>query len=167
MIVITILRKPPNGTVVDSALEHGTGGLNIDASRIPTTDKLGGGDEKIETISSGNSPGWSRPWKHSDEARDKHAAVIRENVKRAESLGRFPANVILSHGSECTNDVCSNTCPVAAMDKQSGIRKTGKWNKHVDTAHPFGNAAGIKYDNWKDIDEPNGGASRYFKNIRQ
>ncbi len=35
MIVITIARKPLEGTVAANVLRHGCGGINIDASRIP------------------------------------------------------------------------------------------------------------------------------------
>ena len=38
MRVITLLRKPLDGSVVDNTLKHGCGALNIDATRIPTSD---------------------------------------------------------------------------------------------------------------------------------
>ena len=37
---IVLARKPLIGTIVENVLEHGTGGLNIDASRIPTSEEL-------------------------------------------------------------------------------------------------------------------------------
>lgn len=37
--------------------------------------------------------------------------------------GRFPANVLLSHG-ECTDAVCQRGCPVSELDAQSGITKS-------------------------------------------
>jgi len=49
------------------------------------------------------------------------------------------------------------------MDGQSGSKKTGKWCRQRDGAHPFGNAKGSDYEKWNEIDEPDGGASRYFK----
>jgi site-specific DNA-methyltransferase (adenine-specific) len=38
---ITVARKPLIGTVAENVLEHGTGGLNIDACRVVTNDNLG------------------------------------------------------------------------------------------------------------------------------
>ena len=40
---ITVARKPLVGTVAANVLEHGTGGLNIDACRVGTDDNLNGG----------------------------------------------------------------------------------------------------------------------------
>lgn len=90
---IIMARKPFKGTVAANVLAHGTGALNIDACRIPTTDKLGGGAEKDEQ--SDKPEGWDRPWRNDPEAQAAHAQRIRENVEKAESLGRWPANVVL------------------------------------------------------------------------
>ena len=40
---IVMARKPLVGTVAANVLAHGTGGLNIDACRVPTSDDLNGG----------------------------------------------------------------------------------------------------------------------------
>lgn len=40
---ITVARKPLVGTVAANVLAHGTGALNIDGCRIPTSENLGGG----------------------------------------------------------------------------------------------------------------------------
>lgn len=40
---ITVARKPLVGTVAANVLEHGTGGLNIEACRVPTDENLNGG----------------------------------------------------------------------------------------------------------------------------
>lgn len=40
---IVMARKPFKGTVAANVQQHGTGGLNIDACRVPTTEKLNGG----------------------------------------------------------------------------------------------------------------------------
>ena len=42
--MIHVLRKPlSEGTVAANVVKHGVGGLNIDASRVGTTDNLNGG----------------------------------------------------------------------------------------------------------------------------
>ena len=43
MKVIHVARKPLVGTVAKTALKHGTGGLNIDRSRLGTKESLDGG----------------------------------------------------------------------------------------------------------------------------
>lgn len=89
---IIMARKPIDGTIINTLLEHGTGALNIDDSRIPTTDKLGGGSEKNGKVAHQE---WSRPWMSDPDAIERSAARTREKKERAESLGRFPTNVIL------------------------------------------------------------------------
>jgi len=103
MIVITLARKPLEGTLVSSMEEFGTGALNIDACRIGVS----------------TSP---------------------------EGLGRWPANVLLKHTSECEK-VGTKTIPGFAI------------NRWEDGAHPFGGGAGNPFsstivpplvvDDWK------------------
>lgn len=90
---IIVARKPLDGTVARNVMEHGTGALNIDACRVPTDDKLGGG------MRGGGSDGWDRPWMHDE---DKQASFVAEKmlrVEKAEEMGRFPANLV-HDGSE-------------------------------------------------------------------
>lgn len=91
---ITMARKPLVGTVESNWREHRTGSLNIDGCRVPTDDKLGGGAEKATTADQKGNEGWTRPWMDDEAARDAHAARVRDNVARAEALGRWPANII-------------------------------------------------------------------------
>lgn len=91
---ICMARKPLIGTVAENVLQHGTGAINIDGCRIPADgDKLGGG--RVSTT----TDGWDRPWKHDEQA---VAACIERGaaaIAKAESLGRWPANLI-HDGSE-------------------------------------------------------------------
>lgn len=89
---ITVARKPLVGTVAANVLAHGTGALNIDGCRVPTSDKLGGG-----MVSMGRpkvSEGWDRPWMHDAEVTERKKAEAAEKVAAAEALGRWPANLI-------------------------------------------------------------------------
>ncbi len=76
---IVLARKPVEGTVTDNVLAHGTGGINIDDSRIEASD---------------NPMTWEKPrggiWKTDSNT----TSDLVENTK-----GRFPANVI-HDGSE-------------------------------------------------------------------
>lgn len=99
---IIMARKPLSGkTVAANVLKYGTGALNIDATRISTTDSLGGGAEKETRSDQKGNDGWTRPWMDDPEAQAAHAATVRANVAKAETLGRFPANVMLSHHEDC------------------------------------------------------------------
>lgn len=101
---ILLLRKPlSEKTVAANVIKHGTGGLNIDDSRIRITsgESLGGGVEKEARADQKGADGWTRPWMDNPEAQSAHAATVRGNVEKAEALGRFPANVMLSHTEEC------------------------------------------------------------------
>jgi len=90
---IILARKPLDGTVAANVQQHGTGALNVDGCRVNAKgDNLGGGAEK-ETQSD-KPEGWDRPWRSNKDAQAAHAKRIRENVQKAETLGRFPANLI-------------------------------------------------------------------------
>jgi len=65
---------------------------------------------------------------------------------------------------ECGSGQVEWLCPAKRLDEQSGNRPTGKWCRHTDTAHPFGGAAGVPYEEWQQVEEPAGGASRYYFN---
>jgi DNA modification methylase len=92
---IIMARKPLAGTVAANVAAHGTGALNVDGCRVPTTDALGGGAERQTNATQKGNAGWVRPWMDNPDAREDHARRVRENVARAESLGRWPANVLL------------------------------------------------------------------------
>jgi site-specific DNA-methyltransferase (adenine-specific) len=114
---VVVARKPLEGTVAANVLKYGTGAMNIDASRVPTSDRLGGGHS-----SSGQqmSDGWHRPWMDDPEAVEANAARSRAAVEKAEALGRWPANILLTHAPDCSDEGCVAGCPCAAMDEQSG-----------------------------------------------
>lgn len=136
-----LVRKPlSEPTVAKNVLKHGTGGLNIDASRIGTTEKLSIGTGKSNTYgqaSSGNNPG------------------------QQHSQGRFPANLVLSHNEDC-EDGCTEGCAVKGLDEQSGICRSSmtlsktqrKWTKENNPIFGFGQASTSYNDK--------GTASRFF-----
>lgn len=146
---VIVARKPLIGTVAANVLTHGTGALNIDATRISTTDSLGGGANKGMTAETRHE-GFARPWMRDDEAREAAAARSRENTARAESMGRWPANVLLDQHA------------AAWLDEQSGASASkrsarGAWKKASAT---YG-AWGMADDDTRGHDD-SGGASRFF-----
>lgn len=87
---ICMARKPLIGTVVENVLEYGTGGINIDESRVgpvnlsgerKTTNRKPRNDENVWT----NDNSGMKPTIYAD----------------ADPKGRFPSNVILSHHPDC------------------------------------------------------------------
>lgn len=102
---VIVARKPIKGTVAANVLEHGTGGINVDGCRVPTTDNLNGGayakvGGRTESASLHAGSGMNVPGK-----------TTGKNFEQPE--GRFPPNVLLDPEA------------AAAMDAQSGYQKDG------------------------------------------
>lgn len=116
---ITVARKPlGENTVAANVLKYGTGAINIDESRIPANgDKLGGGGEKAET-SGKFKDGWKRPWMDDKNKLEEHASKVRQNVEKAELMGRFPANLI-HDGSEEVTDLFPHSKSTGGKTKSS------------------------------------------------
>ena len=115
---IVLARKPLEKglSIAENVLKWGTGGINIDASRIGTNDVLG-----IEQ---------NKDYQHFKCS--NYQDVYWDNSK---GLGRFPANIILTHHPECSCEYykeeptseevqeewnCVDACPIKIMDEQSG-----------------------------------------------
>ncbi|HEG43766.1 MAG TPA: site-specific DNA-methyltransferase [Phycisphaerales bacterium] len=113
---ITLARKPiSESNIAANVLKWGTGGINVDGCRIPTCDKLNGG---MTGGSVSVSDGWDRPWRHSPEAVEKKVECAKEQVKKSESLGRFPANLI--------HDGSDEVVGMFPESKSGGIKKGTK-----------------------------------------
>ena len=89
------MRKPLSGTVAANVQEHGTGALNIDATRIVTTENLNGG-----------AYGGEERHRDNRTASDASAKASLSRLKRgvgefAQPEGRWPANLVLSHSEWC------------------------------------------------------------------
>lgn len=96
-----LVRKPlSEKTVASNVLKHGTGGINIDASRVATSEMLG------------------RHQKSTNEyfACSSYDDKFHDNSK---GLGRFPANLVLSHSPYCTDDQCDIECAILELDEQA------------------------------------------------
>lgn len=81
--------------------KYGTGGLNIDGSRVPVR------GEKIPSTSNLNFRDGDCLW---DFSKRSERSVYRQHPK-----GRFPSNIILTPSGD-------ETCPAKIMNKQSGRR---------------------------------------------
>ncbi len=114
-----LVRKPlSEPTVAKNVLKHGTGGLNIDASRIDVVDQ----DKVVAN--------WNRET-CTDMRSGNYGNGIASGVelKTTAPQGRFPANLVLSHNEDCEGE-CAESCAVKMLDEQSGILKSGKIERH-------------------------------------
>ena len=112
-----LCRKPLDGTVAANVLKHGTGALNIDGCRVAASDGA--------NLARNNQIG-DNGWKNSSGGPNTAAIRAAEGLP---ALGRWPANLLLSHSPACVHldnaddtDLwaCVPGCPVRAMDMQSG-----------------------------------------------
>jgi hypothetical protein len=156
---IVVARKPLSGTVAQTVLQHGTGALNIDASRVVHASpadlavSLSKNPGRVDAVTSGVY-GADRP---------------QQSVNGA---GRWPANVVLSHaatpdGADLCSGGCAPGCPVADLDEQSGWLPAGGYpgKRNVDK---FGDAYG-EFAGRRDLAARRtdaGGASRFFPTFR-
>lgn len=86
---IVVARKPLIGTVAANVLQHGTGALNIDACRVASPG---------ETIEQHGRLGSPRLIFNGDV--DVEAPRER-GQSEGQALGRWPANVVLTHAADC------------------------------------------------------------------
>jgi DNA modification methylase len=131
---IVVARKPLIGTVAENVLTHGTGGLNIDGSRI--------GTEQIEAGRSNRQAkvGYEGGWK--------------ETTDKSFSQGRWPANVILD---EYTAELLDEQSGIS----KSNLRPaTGK--PHLGKSTSVAQSGGTILDLTDRGHNDSGGASRFF-----
>ena len=101
---IVIARKPLDGSLPDSWITHRVGGLNIDATRVPTT------ESRSRTPGDGEAVTW-----RIQRGRDKN---------ESHDGGRWTPNVVLCHTPDC-DDQCTPDCVVAEVKKQ-GLATRGR-----------------------------------------
>lgn len=173
--IICVARKPLAGkTVAQNVLAYGCGALNIDATRVTTTDNLNGG---------GYSPGGRLTGLDGDDRSASAAGMFAAGGGRlpgqyVQPSGRWPSNVVFSHvaltdvdgqviGDACA-DGCVDGCPVAALDAQTGTLTSGA-NPTRHGTDKFRNAYGDftgQSDCTPARGADSGGASRFFPAFR-
>ena len=109
-----LARKPLSGTVAETFMAHGTGGLRIDDCRIGHS-----GD-----IANARSAGLGAGYEAHNHAARIYGAGLGGIVATPHEQGRWPANLVLSHMPEC-GKTCAEGCAVAALDEQSGLTRDG------------------------------------------
>jgi site-specific DNA-methyltransferase (adenine-specific) len=193
---IVVARKPLAGTVAQNVLEYGTGALNIDGCRVACADKTkfpagyskATGDayaqdafSKTWTAGEDRNPDGRWPpnvlLSHAPDCEPAGTAEVRSD-------GHHPA--VRGHGGLSTSGHagqdglterksgtemvelwdCAPGCPVAELDRQSGVLTTGAWSGKQNEPK-FGD----QYGDWgtrQSAGRPadSGGASRFFPVFR-
>ena len=143
---IIVARKPLIGTVAENVLTYGTGGLNIDESRIGFRDDA---DKNIV-----QSAKWhSIPNQTYGKFEKQSNSEVLLGANSTPDKGRWPANVILD---EYTADI---------LDEQSGMSKgkparTGRKGGNAGALGEFGGSTADAIGYWPE--DLGGGASRFF-----
>ena len=137
---IVMARKPlSEKTVVDNVLEWGTGGINIDDSRIGMTEEDLQKTDRVGTI---------------DKTKNGFFVGYGKGEYKPDPQGRFPANVIFDEEAG------------KILDEQTGIIKTGdiKPYKSNTTSSIYGDSGFFKNTDVKttNFKGDSGGASRFF-----
>jgi len=149
---IVVARKPLAGTVAQNVLQHGTGALNIDATRIHTP----GSEAKAYTVKR-MKPGATLEktggnWRPEDDTNLPWEAG--REYQGQTTAGRWPTNVVL------------DDTQAAELDRQSGHtvsqQRTGKrTGKRTGTYGEFSGQEDVQMGH-----DDQGGASRFFPTFR-
>ena len=149
---IVVARKPLIGTVAANVLEHSTGALNIDGSRI--------GTEKRTHNWAGRSRALTQ------ERSDAAAGMFAGNGNGSTTIqGRWPANVILDEYSAEILDEQSEAsrffyCAKASKaDRNEGLEDLEDGDTPYRSHRP-------NFENTKGIETPFAGAGRSGKNLK-
>ena len=108
---IVVARKPLAGTVAANVLAHGTGALNIDASRIAHASDA----DRAESEGKNQHTRYANPGSN----RDSYSGSMPARTDYSGADGRWPANVVLTHSAGCDAE-CEPDCPVRMLDEQAG-----------------------------------------------
>lgn len=128
MRVVTVARKPLVGSVVENVIEHGVGGFNVDACRIPTSDADA---KEMERAFTPGSSIWQGALKGFGEREGRKGIEAAYDTKQ----GRWPSNVVLQ-GDAVVADLGEQSgygsSHHAGTVKQDGVRGfTGGKREHV------------------------------------
>jgi len=129
---IVVFRKPLVGTVAQNVLGHGTGAINIDATRIKHASKDDFEKHKAQVEEVRRKGGVrDNSWKNTSDL---------SGANEVSEAGRWPKNVLFIHAPGC---------------KRVGTRKVDApvINRFDDGAKPFGHGAGHPYTSVQTGDE--------------
>lgn len=196
MLVVHVIRKPlSEGNVASNVLKWGTGALNIDASRIRTAETLSrhnnardnqtynSGEWKTGVFGTGDVSGGRWPANLILEHREGCECVGMQRVKGSHDTtgvwgeggskwgnGGEQQGYTDADGTETVPQWdCREGCPVVDLDTQSGVLQSGgKQGASYDTGQGSTACYGVGLNrSTSKLISDKGGASRYFKQIKE
>jgi hypothetical protein len=149
-IHIAVCMKPIEGNFASNAVEHGVAGLNVDGSRITTTENLAGGAYAENPTHRAAKDMWTRDRKGDTNCFKRGGAGEFEQPP-----GRWPSNVVLDGSDEVVEQFpetgkSSGGCGAASKKTALGGHVYGDYSGET-----LGRNAGGVGDE--------GSAARYFK----
>ena len=142
-----LVQKPiSESSIARNILKHGTGGINIEACRIGDSKEVPGSLSKTSRAIYG-----------------QYRIDSGEEDGHNPNIGRYPANLILSCGTDCEGDNHSPDCPVSVIGEQSGICTSGSGYKTTGDTSYF-----VGLNKREDVPYCHGStgtAARYFKQL--
>ncbi|MEV4672677.1 site-specific DNA-methyltransferase [Actinomadura sp. NPDC049382] len=156
-----LARRPLAGTVAANVLEHGTGALNIDGCRTAAGQDYRDKCASVVGLDSNRNG-------------DAYGDWPGARTDSAHQAGRWPTNVVLSHppimvDGEVVGDACASGCvdgcPVAELDRQSGITTSLGGSRGAGGQHGAYSPINAQHDLKPGFGDT-GGASRFFPTFR-
>ena len=141
-----IVQKPVEGTIARNILKWGTGGVNIEACRIESTESLVRPEiPRFDNNAYGKGLGAGT---------------------QSQPNGRYPANTILVCSPECDRETHARSCPVSILGEQSGhCHKAGnKKETVVGSTSWFANSVSENPDYYGTADTSTS-VARFFKQL--
>jgi site-specific DNA-methyltransferase (adenine-specific) len=143
---IIVARKPLCGTVAENVLRHGTGGINVDGCRVASSDQIAAVTGKATLCETRD--GYDRPWKHDPAALAARQERANAAIEKANTLGRWPANLIHDGSEEVVGLFPGNV-------------KGGTWNRTAGARHFNNDGEPTDYQT-SGSDSSSGSAARFF-----
>ena len=149
---ILMVNKPfSEKTIVENVLKHGVGAINVDACRIPVNNETisAGTPNSVRRGSYTQNKGWQRPFKQNHP--DVYADRLDEALERANRMGRFPANLLVSN--DALNDGELSKSGLIEQHHKTGDKEGNYYNYGI-----YGDRRAIPQTSYGD----EGSKSRYF-----
>jgi len=139
---IIVARKPLSGTVAANVAAHGCGAINVDGCRIPGGDVIAPMSGKA--ILAGTTEGWDRPWKNDPAGLARRQVAANAAIDKANSLGRWPANVAHDGSEEVLALFPQSDGQQAAVKgtepSETGVNCYGRYARGGSAAEPRGDS---------------------------
>jgi site-specific DNA-methyltransferase (adenine-specific) len=142
---IIVFQKPYEGRPVDCITKTGAGALNVDGGRIPVDPAV---DDMLREVQRGKRQ--SETWENGSGFKNES-----NHLTGVPPAGRWPANFCLLDEQAA-----------AALDRQSGERPSGTWNKTAGMRPFNNNGEDTGYETIDGIRDF-GGASRFFFRVTE